>query len=186
MLPIDEIGEGVLDRRAAEFGSAATVSAAYLAALVRAIERSQMAEAREARDVVSERLSEADTYAVRAAASLSRTARSQLRLAEALEVHGDFQQAVRKQFRGPRGQALLETPFWDKLGPKIRQLFREAQVDPKALATEWNSGWVENPALACATTLREAFTRSQVLAGELHEWGPTPEASPIPPWERFE
>jgi hypothetical protein len=179
-LPIDKLGDSPLEQQTALFADAAGFSAAYLAAFVRAVERSQMAEELNARDAITQRLAEADIYAHRAAASLHQTSERNLPLARALEGDGQLRRAALDQFRGSTGQALIETPFWEKLPPEILQLFREARVDPQSLAPDWDNEFPEDPIGSSVSTLRLAAESSGTLAVRLVDWGPTPEKPETP------
>lgn len=179
-LPTYRLGESALEREAEIFAETARYAAAYLAAFVRAVERSQMADQVRAEQAVALRIGEADVYARRAATSIRHISEHELPLAYALESDTTVRQAARDQFRGPKGRQLLATPFWEKLDLRILTLFREARVNPEELATDWNRHWPDDPVGSCAIALRAATTSSVVLARELEEWGPTSERSEIP------
>jgi hypothetical protein len=179
-LPLDKLGDSPLERQTALFAEAAGFSAAYLAAFVRAVERSQMAEELRARDAITQRLLEADVYAHRAAASLEQTSEQNLALAQALEDDDQLREAARDRFRGPTGRALIETPFWEKVPPEILRLFREARLDPKSLAPYWDNEFPEDPISSSVDTLRLAADSSGTLAVGLEHWGPAPEKPGTP------
>lgn len=119
-------------------------------------------------------------YAQRAIAAIWQASEQGLVLAQALEADQDLRQTVRAQFRGPEGDRLRATPYWEKLGPKALQLFREARVDPMALASDWDPTWPEDPVQSSVVTLREAVESSNLLATELQNWGPEAEKPETP------
>jgi hypothetical protein len=179
-LPIEKLGESPLERQTAGFTDEAVLGAAYLAAFVRAVERSQMAEQLDVRDAVADRVAEANVYADRASASLRRTAEQDMLLARTLEADNRLRHDAREQFLGPTGQRLIDTPFWEKLPPKISQLFQEARLEPQLLAPEWDNEFPEDPIGSAARTLRRIEETSRVLAGGLEEWGPASEKPETP------
>lgn len=179
-LPIDRLGDSELEQRSADFAVASSYAAAYLAAFVRAIERSQMAEEVEATNALDLRVAEADTFAQRATAAMWRASEQGLALANAFEADPDLRQAARARFRGPEGDQLVATPYWEKLSSKATQLFREAGVDPMTLREDWDPAWPEDPVHSSVVTLREAVASSSELAEELKDWGPAPEKPETP------
>lgn len=84
-LELDLLGDTPLERQTVLFADAASSSAAFLSAFVRAVERSQTAEVLDAREVIADRVAEADAYAYRAAIFLRRTSEHDQPLARALE-----------------------------------------------------------------------------------------------------
>lgn len=179
-LPIDRLGESGLEQRSALFADASSYGASYLAAFVRAVERSQMAEEVKAAEALGLRLAEAETYAQRATAAIWKASEQGLGLAQALEADRDLRQTARAQFRGPEGDRLLATPYWEKLGPKAVQIFREARVDPMALSSDWDPMWPEDPVQSSVVTLRRAVESSNLLATALQNWGPEAEKPETP------
>jgi hypothetical protein len=179
-LPTDKLGDSPLERQTAQFADAAGYGAAYLAAFVRAVERSQMAEEVNAYDAIKQRVSEADAYARRAAVSLRQTSQRDLPLARALEADVPLRQNARGQFRGRAGKQLIDTPFWEKLSPRILGLFREANVNPQSLRSDWDNRFPDDPIGSCVRTLRLAAESSDMLADDLGEWGPTSEKPETP------
>jgi hypothetical protein len=126
------------------------------------------------------RLSEADTYAERASTSTRRAADEGHGLRRTLEGENRLRQVAQAAFRGPEGDRLMTTPYWEKLGPKTVELFREAGVDPRELADEWDDAWPDDPVRSCITTFTEALASGTVLADSLRHWGPEPEKPPTP------
>ena len=179
-LPLERLGDSPLERSTAVFANEANFGAAYLSAFVRAVERSQMAEELNVRDVITARLAEADLYAHRAAGSLRRTSERDVSLIRALETEGRVRRDAREQFRGPRGQELVDTPFWQKLPPEVLQLFHEAGFEPQLLAAEWDDGFVDDPVGSAVTTLRQVSETSPALAVALEDWGPAAEKPETP------
>jgi hypothetical protein len=182
-LPTDKLGDTALERQTAQFGDAAGYGAAYLAAFVRAVERSQRAEEVNAYDAIAQRISEADAYARRAADSLRQTSEGDLPLAQALQADVRLRQIARQQFRGRAGQELIDTPFWEKLSPRILELFREAHVDPQSLRSDWDNRFPDDPIASCVRTLRLAAESSDMLADGLVAWGPTLEKPQTPAFQ---
>jgi len=179
-LPIEKLGDSPLEREAAGFAGEAVHGAAYLAAFVRAVERSQTAEEVNARDVIADRLAEADLYAHRAAISLRRTSERDLPLARTLEADDRLRRDASGQFLGPRGRVLIDTPFWEKLPAGIFQLFHEAHFEPESLASDWDDGFPDDPIGSAVKTLRQVADTSVALAVGLEDWGPTPEKPETP------
>jgi hypothetical protein len=179
-LPIEKLGSSPLERQTAAFAAEAGFGAAYLAAFVRAFERSQTAEELNAQDVIADRLAEADLYAHRAAESLRRTSESDLLLARVLEADGRLRRDARDQFLGPRGRALIDTPFWEKLPPVILELFREARLQPQFLTSDWDNEFSNDPIGSAVRTLRQVAEMSGALAVGLEGWGPTAEKPETP------
>lgn len=179
-LPIEALGESPLERHTAAFADEAVHSAAYLAAFVRAVERSQTAEELNVRDVVAGRVAKAHSYAHRASSSLRRTADRHLPLARALEADSQLHRDAREQFSGPGGRTLIDTPFWHKLPPKIIQLFHEASLEPQHLAPEWDNEFPEDPIGSAARTLGRIGETSPALAIGLEDWGPAAEKPETP------
>ncbi|HYZ78146.1 MAG TPA: hypothetical protein VE596_12315 [Gaiellaceae bacterium] len=179
-LAIETLGESPLERQTARFADEAVHSAAYLAAFVRAVERSQTAEELSVRDVVADRVAEAHAYAHRASASLLRTAEWDLPLARTLEADSRLRRDAREQFLGPRGRTLIDTPYWEKLPPKIIQLFHEAGLEPQFLAPEWDNTFPEDPIGSAARTLGRIGEASPALASGLEDWGPAAEKPETP------
>ncbi|CAN5717111.1 hypothetical protein BH18ACT13_BH18ACT13_08150 [soil metagenome] len=183
-LPIDRLGDSELERLSAQFAEASSYGAAYLAAFVRAVERSQMAEEVEATQAVELRVVEADAFAKRAAVAIWRASEQGLALANAFEADRDLRHAARTRFRGPEGDQLLATPYWEKLSSKAAQLFREAGVEPIALRADWDEVWAEDPVHSSVVTLRDAVASSSQLAQEIGNWGPESEKPETPSfWE---
>jgi hypothetical protein len=179
-LPVSGLGDTALEKTAAEFADSAGYSAAYLAAFVRAVERSQMADEVGAREAVEQRIAEADSYAHRAERALRRTSEREYPLVQALLANDFLREAARGEFRGQEGRDLIETPYWEKLSRKVRDLFAEARLDPRLLASYWNDEFPEDPVGVSATTLLEAGETSQTLAAGLRDWGPSPQKPPTP------
>jgi hypothetical protein len=179
-LALDQLGKSRLERETVLFADAVSYGAAYLAAFVRAVERSQTAEAVDARDAVADRVEEADIYARRAADALRRASERDLQLIHALEAEPALRRDARDQFRGPSGRTLLETPFWEKLPTRIIELFSEAHLDPRELSSYWDNEFPNDPIDSAARTLREASLSSVGLATDLEDWGPASEKPPTP------
>lgn len=173
--PAEGLGESPLDRDVTAFVDEAVDAAAYLSAFVRAIERSQMAEELSAKDIARERIAEADAYAKRSAAALRREAERAVELGRAVEAEDRLRHAAQEAFTGASGRVLIETPFWEKLPPRVLQLFREAHVDPEGLASAWDNAFVVDPVGAAAKTLRAAAEASRALSAGLEDWGPASE-----------
>jgi hypothetical protein len=174
----DDVEDGVLITMA--FGEATGYGAAYLAAFVRALERSQMAEEVGDPQALQARLSEAETYAARASTSTLRAADEGHGLRRMLEGEGRLRQAAQAAFRGPEGDRLMTTPYWEKLDQKTVELFREAGVDPREFADEWDDSWPDDPVRSCIATFTEALATGTVFANSLRDWGPEPEKPPTP------
>lgn len=179
-LRVDRLGDSELEQRSAHFADASSYAAAYLAAFVRALERSQMAEEVEATHALDLRVAEADTFAERATAAIWRASEHGLALANSLEGDRDLRDAARTRFRGSEGDELLATPYWEKLSAKGTQLFHEAGVDPMTLRADWDQAWAEDPVHSSVVTLRDAVASSSELAEELEDWGPEPEKPETP------
>jgi len=179
-LPIDYLGDSPFGQEAAAFAGEAVQGAAYLSAFVRAVERSQTAEELNVREVVADRLTEADVYAHRAAGSLRRTSERDIPLVQALEADDSLRRDARSAFLGYEGRLLIDTPFWEKLPPDILQLFREARFEPQLLVPDWDNGFPDDPIGSSAKTLRRAAEISIALAVGLEDWGPTEERQEIP------
>jgi hypothetical protein len=122
-LPLASLGDTAVERQTAALADSAGSGAAYLAAFVRAIERSQTAEEVGALDAVERRIAEADRYARRAATSLRSASEREHPLADVLLANDLLRESAREQFRGHEGRDPRETPYWDKFDPKIWQIF---------------------------------------------------------------
>ena len=179
-LPVGELGDTAVERSTAEFAESAGYGAAYLAAFVRAVERSQMADDVGAREDVERRVLEADLYAHRAEHALRRTSESGYPLAQALLADDFLRETARGEFHGQQGRDPIETPYWEKLTGKVSDLFAEARLDPRLLASYWNDEFSNDPVGVSATTVREAEETSETLATALRDWGPTSQKPPTP------
>ena len=184
-VPVDKLGESHLERQAASFADDSTYGAAYLAAFVRAVERSQMAEEVRALEALAARLAEADIYADRASASVRQASEQGHLLATTLAADTALRETTRDGLSGPMGERLLATPLWEQVGPSAARLFREGGVDPSALASDWDPAWADDPLGSCAATLLDAVGTSGSLSDALQSWGPeqdrpeTPDLSDI-------
>ena len=179
-LPAARVGTSGVEQLARVFADASSVSASYLSAFVRALERSQAAEHASRSEALGERLMEADAYAGRAVDSIWQTSEQAVVLAQALRSDTRLRRTAINRVNGPEGERLLAAPYWQKLGSRALTLFREAAVDPLALASAWDERWPDDPIGSCAKTLHEAVDAANALANELRNWGPVEEQSEPP------
>jgi hypothetical protein len=166
-------GSSDVARASESFGESAAYAASYLSAFVRALERSQMAEAHKEFETMRQRLREANEYAARSSSSLNVVSRQAEIAADAFEADTLLRREARRLFEGSAGRQLLDTPYWEKLPPDVIALFEENDIDPRSLRNDWQDFWeARDPVGSCANVLREASTQASLLGESLSEWGP--------------